>query len=74
MYLIMQGHDEDVRPAPDDGATNSLAHKAALVQDLLRDLELTLLPTGETPATRLLRELKQAWREFRDEALLRQGR
>ena len=40
----------------------------------LRDLELALLPTGETPATRMLRERKQVWREFRNEASLHQGK
>lgn len=47
----------------------ALAERAARVQDLLGDLELALLPAGETPALRLLGDLKRVWREFRDEAL-----
>ena len=47
----------------------ALAERAARVQDLLGDLELALLPAGESPALRLLGELKRAWREFRDEVM-----
>ena len=48
---------------------HGLAERAARVQDLLGDLEVVLLPAGETPALRLLGELKRAWRDFRDEAM-----
>ena len=57
------------RPDPSIDHTRALAQRAAQVQDLLGDLELALLPAGETPALRLLGELKRAWREFRDEAM-----
>ncbi len=46
-----------------------LAERAAQVQDLLGDLEVSLLPGGASPALRLVRDLKAAWREFRDEAM-----
>ena len=61
-----------VQEQPDPSSTDSihaLAERAAKVQDLLGDLELALLPAGETPALRLLGVLKVAWREFRDEAM-----
>ena len=61
-----------VQEQPDPASTDrlrALAERAARVQDLLGDLELALLPAGESPALRLLGELKRAWREFRDEAM-----
>ena len=61
-----------VQEQPDPSSTDrihALAERAAKVQDLLGDLELALLPAGESPPLRLLRELKAAWREFRDEAM-----
>lgn len=47
----------------------ALAERAARVQDLLGDLEVSLLPAGETRGLRLLRDLKAAWREFKDDAM-----
>jgi hypothetical protein len=47
----------------------ALAAKAARVQDLLGDLEVSLLPAPEPSALRLLHDLKAAWRDFRDDAL-----
>ena len=47
----------------------ALAQRAARVQDILGDLELSLLPGGDSPILRLVRDLKVAWREFRDEAM-----
>ena len=47
----------------------ALAERAAQVQDILGDLELSLLPGGDSPVLRLVRDLKAAWREFRDEAM-----
>ena len=61
-----------VQEQPDPASTDrlrALAERAARVQDLLGDLELALLPAGESPALRLLGELKRAWLEFRDEAM-----
>ena len=52
---------------------HGLAERAARVQDLLGDLEIVLFPAGETPALRLLGELKRAWRDFRDEAMRKGG-
>ena len=57
------------RPDPAIDRIRTLAEPAARVQILLVDLELALLPAGETPALRLLGDLKRAWREFRNEAM-----
>lgn len=54
---------------PEPARLHGLAERAAKVQDLLGDLEIALLPAGETPALRLLGDLKRAWREFRDETM-----
>ena len=63
--------DQQPQTQPEgDIRLHDLAAKAAAVQDLLRDIEIAMLPAGETASTRLLRDLKQAWREFRDAALL----
>lgn len=58
---------------PEVARLRALAERAAQVQDLLGDLEIALLPAGESPALRLLGDLKAAWREFRDEALCEGG-
>ena len=57
------------RTQPDPDKIGTLAERAARVQTLLGDLELAGLPGGETPAMRTLRDLKMAWRAFRDEAM-----
>ena len=54
---------------PETVPLRALAERAAQVQDLLGDLEVSLLPGGDSPALRLVRDLKVAWREFRDEAM-----
>ena len=51
---VQEQHD------PSIDRIRALADRAALVQDLLGDLELALLPAGETPALRLLGDLKRA--------------
>jgi|GEM_PF-7063592 len=48
----------------------ALADKAGQIRDLLQDLEVALLGTGDRDGLRLVADLKRAWREFRDEALL----
>ena len=57
------------RPDPSIDHTRALAQRAARVQDMLGDLEVSLLPGGDSPALRLVRDLKIAWRAFRDEAM-----
>ena len=52
----------------DTDRIRALAERAARVQSLLGDLELALLPAGESPALKMLRNLKGAWREFRRDA------
>ncbi len=64
MNAQKQGHHE-----VETDRIRALAERAARVQDLLGDLEVALLPAGESPALRTLRDLKAAWRGFRDEAL-----
>lgn len=54
---------------PEVARLRALAERAAQVQDLLGDLEVSLLPGGDSPALRLVRDLKIAWRAFRDEAM-----
>lgn len=57
-------------PAPPATAhIQALAQRAARIQDLLQDMEVALLGTGDTEALRVLGGLKRAWRDFRDEAL-----
>lgn len=48
---------------PEVDGIRTLAEQAARVQDVLGDLDLALVPGGETPAMRLLGELKRAWRD-----------
>ncbi len=59
---VDQGHPEVDR-------IRTLAEQAARLQDILGDLEVALVHGGETPAMRLLGELKRAWRDFKDEAM-----
>lgn len=68
----LAGMDAQGFVAPDTTHILALTARAARVQDLLGDLEVALVPAAETPAMRVLRDLKAAWREFRDEAM-RQG-
>lgn len=57
------------RPAVDTDRIRARAERAARVQDILGNLEVALLPDGETPALRLLRDLKVARRALREEAM-----
>jgi hypothetical protein len=59
---------DDYAPGSAD-QIRSLAQQAARVQDLLQDLEVSVLSSGDRVALRLTVELKRAWREFRDQAL-----
>ena len=54
---------------PDHAAIEDLIHKAARVQELLKDLEVSLLAPGERTPLAVLRELKAAWTAFRDAAM-----
>ncbi len=53
----------------DHAAIEDLIHKAARVQELLKDLEVSLLAPGERTPLAVLRELKAAWTAFRDAAM-----
>jgi hypothetical protein len=53
----------------DHAAIEDLIHKAARVQELLKDLEVSLIASGEKTPLAVLRELKAAWTAFRDAAL-----
>jgi len=55
--------------APGTERIRLLAEKAARVQDVLQDLEVALLRTGDKGGLRLIGELKRAWRGFKDEAM-----
>lgn len=54
---------------PDHAAIENLIYKAARVQELLKDLEVSLLAPGERTPLAVLRELKAAWSVFRDAAM-----
>lgn len=56
-------------PPADTARIRSLAEKAARVQDVLQDLEVALLRSGDKSGLRLVGDLKRTWRNFRDEAL-----
>ena len=43
--------------------------QATRIQDLLQDLEVSVLRSGDRVALRFTVELKRAWREFKDQAL-----
>lgn len=64
----MNAQQQD-RPEVDTDRIRALAERAARVQDILGDLEVALLPPGDSRALKVLGELKAAGREFRDEAM-----
>ena len=58
-----------MREAREITGISDLARRAARVQELLKDLEVTLIAPGNKEPLAVLKELKGAWGAFRDAAL-----